>query len=280
MRIRSQMQWRLMNRKARADRDRTFEHQPGSAKAQSKLQIKRINKRGTELSTCPDSHPANTLPGPPQRPSPSNPSSFFNRILGTTQLAITSPTTTTTTPTTGAMDSSSSPPAPPSRIDPTDHLGLAIYYHEQNSLAHSAFHLRRSAIEDAPRSDTTRLARAAVEHLEGGRGGEEGERWGRGEAEEADTDYPKGRLGRGGPQGQRDGGEDPQSIEAARAIVPLPMYEIGMSFRHGWGVPVCEDAAAYYLTLAAHLGDADACTELGYCNLHGLSPVPKPYFLL
>ncbi|KAI8806533.1 hypothetical protein BJ742DRAFT_679950 [Cladochytrium replicatum] len=249
--------------------------------------------------------------------SRSSPSSFLNRILGT-QLAITS---RTSTPTLGTIDYSGPPPAAPSHIDPTDHLGLAIHYHEQNSLTHSALHLRRSAIEDDhpvghylyamalrngwgvvpdPHAAFEHLVKAvdasfalmagAIRNAERRASvGGAGERLRR-----SDTDYPKGRLeDRGatrsfGRSRFRDivtlvrlaKVDDPQpAVEAARAIVPLPIYEVGMSFRHGWGVPVCEDAAAYYLTVAANLGDADACTELGYCYLHGRSGVPKSRLL-
>ncbi|KAJ3166775.1 hypothetical protein HK101_011879, partial [Irineochytrium annulatum] len=58
-------------------------------------------------------------------------------------------------------------------------------------------------------------------------------------------------------------------IDTAIALLPLPLFEVAMCFRQGWGVLKSYPAAVYYFGIAARLGDADAMYELGYCYLNG-----------
>lgn len=44
----------------------------------------------------------------------------------------------------------------------------------------------------------------------------------------------------------------------------MAIYELGISFKMGWGVPKDKVKAAYYLDMAANLGDMDAQIELGH----------------
>ncbi|CAG8578041.1 25226_t:CDS:2 [Gigaspora margarita] len=55
----------------------------------------------------------------------------------------------------------------------------------------------------------------------------------------------------------------------ARHELVLAIYELGICFRHGWGVPKNKHTAVYYFEIAANLGDPDAQNELGYCLEHG-----------
>ncbi|KAI9203591.1 uncharacterized protein BJ171DRAFT_425061 [Polychytrium aggregatum] len=66
----------------------------------------------------------------------------------------------------------------------------------------------------------------------------------------------------------------PPDIEVVKAILPLPLYEIGICLSHGWGTPVSKSAAAYYFRAAAAFGDRDAELEYGYCLLRGMG-VPR-----
>ncbi|CAG8460031.1 6145_t:CDS:2 [Racocetra fulgida] len=55
----------------------------------------------------------------------------------------------------------------------------------------------------------------------------------------------------------------------ARHELVLAIYELGICFRHGWGVPKNKKTAAYYFEIAANLGDPDAQNELGFCFERG-----------
>lgn len=57
---------------------------------------------------------------------------------------------------------------------------------------------------------------------------------------------------------------------AAKGELVLAIYELGNSYRHGWGVPKKDPVAAkqYYET-AANLGDVDAMNETAWCYLTG-----------
>jgi len=49
----------------------------------------------------------------------------------------------------------------------------------------------------------------------------------------------------------------------------LAIYELGNSYRQGWGVSKDPVTAREYYETAANLGDADAQNEAGWCYLEG-----------
>ncbi|KNE58245.1 hypothetical protein AMAG_05054 [Allomyces macrogynus ATCC 38327] len=55
---------------------------------------------------------------------------------------------------------------------------------------------------------------------------------------------------------------------AARELT-LAIYELGQSFRNGWGVKRCRRTGAFYLQIAANLGDPDAQVDVATCYLNG-----------
>ncbi|KAI8393574.1 uncharacterized protein BYT42DRAFT_551518 [Radiomyces spectabilis] len=55
----------------------------------------------------------------------------------------------------------------------------------------------------------------------------------------------------------------------AKSELVLAIHELGVCFRHGWGVPKNVVSAAYYFEIAANLGDPDAQNELAFCYAHG-----------
>ncbi|GAA5801051.1 hypothetical protein EDC94DRAFT_614809 [Helicostylum pulchrum] len=61
-----------------------------------------------------------------------------------------------------------------------------------------------------------------------------------------------------------------QSVSVAKSELVLAIYELGVCFRHGWGVPKNLETAAYYFEVASNLGDPDAQNDLGFCYAHGL----------
>ncbi|KAI9809046.1 MAG: hypothetical protein M1825_002335 [Sarcosagium campestre] len=56
---------------------------------------------------------------------------------------------------------------------------------------------------------------------------------------------------------------------AAKGELVLAIYELGNSFRHGWGVAKDPFAARQYYETAANLGDTDAMNEVAWCYLEG-----------
>ncbi|KAI9280858.1 hypothetical protein BC943DRAFT_283035 [Umbelopsis sp. AD052] len=59
------------------------------------------------------------------------------------------------------------------------------------------------------------------------------------------------------------------SMSAAKGELVMAIYELGVSFRHGWGVQKDKKTACYYFKIAAELGDPDAQNDLAHCYYHG-----------
>ncbi|KNE65302.1 hypothetical protein AMAG_10945 [Allomyces macrogynus ATCC 38327] len=55
---------------------------------------------------------------------------------------------------------------------------------------------------------------------------------------------------------------------AARELT-MAIYELGQSFRHGWGTPKSQRTALFYFQIAANLGDPDAQIDLATYHLAG-----------
>ncbi|KAF9935244.1 hypothetical protein BGZ67_003462 [Mortierella alpina] len=64
---------------------------------------------------------------------------------------------------------------------------------------------------------------------------------------------------------------------AAKGELVLAIYELGICFRHGWGVDKDKKTAVYYFEIAADLGDPDAQNDLAWCYYHGIG-VKKDMF--
>lgn len=56
---------------------------------------------------------------------------------------------------------------------------------------------------------------------------------------------------------------------ASRGELIIAIYELGVSFQQGWGVPKNKETAFYYFEIAANLGDADSMTDIAFCYTHG-----------
>ncbi|KAG1229402.1 hypothetical protein G6F67_007178 [Rhizopus microsporus] len=59
------------------------------------------------------------------------------------------------------------------------------------------------------------------------------------------------------------------NTSAAKGELIMAIYELGVSFRHGWGCKKNKETAAYYFKIAADLNDPDAQNDLGHCYYHG-----------
>ncbi|KAK4518701.1 AAA ATPase [Mucor velutinosus] len=59
------------------------------------------------------------------------------------------------------------------------------------------------------------------------------------------------------------------NASASKGELIMAIYELGVSFRHGWGCKKNKETAVYYFKIAADLNDADAQNDLGHCYYHG-----------
>ncbi|KAI8886605.1 HCP-like protein [Backusella circina FSU 941] len=61
------------------------------------------------------------------------------------------------------------------------------------------------------------------------------------------------------------------NLSASKGELIMAIYELGVSFRHGWGCKKNKETALYFFKIAADLGDADAQNDLAHCyhNGHG-----------
>jgi len=59
------------------------------------------------------------------------------------------------------------------------------------------------------------------------------------------------------------------SMSAFRGELVLAIYELGVCFRHGWGVIKSKATAAYYFEIAANMGDPDAQNDIAFCYYKG-----------
>ncbi|KAJ2752304.1 hypothetical protein GGH94_005310 [Coemansia aciculifera] len=62
---------------------------------------------------------------------------------------------------------------------------------------------------------------------------------------------------------------DPAVAGMAREELAMAIYELGQSYRHGWGVSRNKKTAAYYFEVSAELGDADSQADLAACYEKG-----------
>ncbi|KAL0096586.1 hypothetical protein J3Q64DRAFT_1026436 [Phycomyces blakesleeanus] len=62
---------------------------------------------------------------------------------------------------------------------------------------------------------------------------------------------------------------DAASKSASKNELVMAIYELGVSFRHGWGCKKNKERAVQFFTIAADLGDADAQNDLAHCYYHG-----------
>ncbi|CAI2165194.1 13722_t:CDS:2 [Funneliformis geosporum] len=59
------------------------------------------------------------------------------------------------------------------------------------------------------------------------------------------------------------------NLSSFRGELTLAIYELGVCFRHGWGIPKNKATAAYYFEIAANMGDPDAQNDVALCYYKG-----------
>ncbi|KAI8885907.1 HCP-like protein [Backusella circina FSU 941] len=63
--------------------------------------------------------------------------------------------------------------------------------------------------------------------------------------------------------------KDTLNKSASKNELIMAIYELGVSFRYGWGCKKNKESAVYFFKIAADLGDADAQNDLAQCYLKG-----------
>jgi len=58
-------------------------------------------------------------------------------------------------------------------------------------------------------------------------------------------------------------------MSSFRGDLTLAIYELGVCFRHGWGIPKSKATAAHYFEIAANMGDPDAQNDIALCYYKG-----------
>ncbi|KAJ1536723.1 hypothetical protein HK096_008394 [Nowakowskiella sp. JEL0078] len=181
-------------------------------------------------------------------------------------------------------------PPPPLNLDKSDFLGLAIHYHNESQLVISAFYLRQSAeqdnhpvghflygmsllhgwsgIQSDPKSAFShfvRSAEAAVLKLYKFRGENIMDMSPKNfNSKNRRGSFPNSDNMTKSPTGSGLNSEflkifdnetlrelNEESLLIFQSVLALPIYQIAMLFRHGWGVPKCTTASIYYLKVAA-----------------------------
>lgn len=59
------------------------------------------------------------------------------------------------------------------------------------------------------------------------------------------------------------------NTSASKGELIMAIYELGVSFRHGWGCKKNKESAVQFFKIAADLGDPDAQNDLGHCYYNG-----------
>ncbi|CAG8492626.1 10561_t:CDS:2 [Cetraspora pellucida] len=63
--------------------------------------------------------------------------------------------------------------------------------------------------------------------------------------------------------------DDKANSQILKTGLVLAIYELGMCYKHGWGVPKDKARAAYYYKIAADQGDPDAQNDIAHCYYKG-----------
>ncbi|KAG9294886.1 hypothetical protein G9A89_003226 [Geosiphon pyriformis] len=135
-----------------------------------------------------------------------------------------------------------------------DYVHKAIKYHEDNELEKSANYLRIAAELGSPAAMV--LYGIALRHG-----------WGC----KVDAGLAFKYLQKAAEFAVSDPAKRKESVSLSSVTgeLVLAIYELGVSFRHGWGVLKNKTTAAYYFEIAANLGDPDAQNDIGLCYYKG-----------
>ncbi|KAI5480897.1 cell cycle inhibitor, Nif1 [Pseudohyphozyma bogoriensis] len=154
------------------------------------------------------------------------------------------------------------PKSPPKTAD--DFLQLGIDYHEEGELERAAWYFERSAKVGGGCGAGMLLYGLTLRHGWGCQvNAALGFKYLQRAAETVINDLD--RVVGGG----RKMSQDEMGAKAVKNELVLALYELGTSFRFGWGVQKDKKMAVSYFLLAADLGDPDAQSDLAFAYANG-----------
>lgn len=143
-----------------------------------------------------------------------------------------------------------------------DHVAKGIESHEKGSLSESTYHLRVAAKQNHPTGML--LYALACRHGWGMRSNEkEGVRWLRKAVDSVGLEMLANPDGPGASKAK-------ELQKAYRAQFALSIYELGVSYRNGWGIEQDKSLALRCFEIAGQWGDVDAMAEAGFCYAEGV----------
>ncbi|KAI7879731.1 HCP-like protein [Lichtheimia hyalospora FSU 10163] len=256
------------------------------------------NSTNAAINRVSKQHPQPLTPLviPPTPAQPSTPSPYHVNNTSPAAQSLT-PGTTGSTPRTPSPNTLSPPhpsqypitsPTSPCFPPPTAHPGLSeklqknsqsshgrpqsepeafvcegIQYHEQGQLAKATECFRQAAIKDSPIGMF--LYGVSLRHG-----------WGCKRNEHTAFQY----LQKAAEHAVMDLNSLSSTVNtsAVKGELIMAIYELGVSFRHGWGCRKNKETAVYFFKIAADLGDPDAQNDLGHCYYHGTG-VKKDHYM-
>ncbi|KAI8905850.1 hypothetical protein EDD86DRAFT_61836 [Gorgonomyces haynaldii] len=147
----------------------------------------------------------------------------------------------------------------PSDVDSSDPLAVGIFYHENDNLPVALYYFSVSAARAHPIG----MVLYAISLRHG---------WGIDKTPDLEREAVRLLVLATTLATEQDLGDYTRSLDRTNkhaTQLVLAMHELGISFKQGWGVPKDKMRAAYYLNMAASLGDPDSQVELGHCYLRG-----------
>lgn len=156
-------------------------------------------------------------------------------------------------------------------LSPEQHLATGIEAHNAGSLSKSTYHLRLAARAGLP---TAMLLYAlACRHGWGMRPNQaEGVSWLKRAVDLSGSEFMTSPdidpLSKPAP-GEKPGPMTPEQ-KTRKAQFALAIYELGMSYNNGWGIPRDRTLALKCFEIAGSWGDNDALAEAGFCYSSGI----------
>lgn len=154
-------------------------------------------------------------------------------------------------------------------LSPEQHLEKGIEFHNAGSLSKSTYHLRLASRAGLP---TAMLLYAlACRHGWGMRANQaEGVSWLKRAVDSSSLEFmaDKDPLSTA-PPGEKQSPMTPEQ-KTRKAQFALAIYELGMSYMHGWGIPRDRALALRCFEISGSWGDNDALAEAGFCYAQGV----------
>lgn len=155
-------------------------------------------------------------------------------------------------------------------LTPEEHLEIGIQSHSSGALSKSTYHLRLAAKAGLP---TAMLLYAlACRHGWGMRPNqEEGVAWLRKAIDGSGLEVSNVEDQLAASRTPKENSADEAAERRKRkAQFALAIYELGISYMNGWGIPKDKSLALRCFEIAGNWGDCDALAEAGFCYTQGV----------